>query len=50
MASDAKTEELKHVGPTAARQGRKLGRMRYVLVASIALAVIALFIAWLAFR
>ena len=32
--------------PVDARQGRKLGRMRYVLVFSVALAVIAMIIVY----
>jgi hypothetical protein len=32
--------------PTAARQGRKFGRMRYVLMISVALAIIAMILAY----
>jgi hypothetical protein len=32
--------------PTDARQGRKFGRMRYVLIISVALAVIAMILAY----
>lgn len=49
VMTDTKTEDLKHVPPTEARQGQKVGRMRYVLSISVTLAVIALFVAWLVF-
>ena len=32
--------------PTAARQGRKFGRMRYVLIIGVALAIIAMILAY----
>lgn len=47
--ADTRTEDLKHVPPTKARQGQKVGRMRYVLSISTVLAAIGLLVAWLVF-